>query len=127
LLDEREREFQGAFLYGPPPLGPGAPPVDRLRAFLRGYVEYLLETHLELMLMAETARPGARYSGAHRAHRLHVAALVREARPEADAEYLSEALLAPLAAEVYAHQRRELGLEVERIQAGLDELLLGLE
>ena len=123
LLDEREREFQGAFLSGPAPLGPGAPPVERVRAFLHGYVDYLLETHLELMLMAETARPGARYSGAHWVHRAHVAALVREARPEADAEYLAEALLAPLAAEVYAHQRRERGMSPERIKAGLDDLL----
>ncbi|WP_159062424.1 TetR/AcrR family transcriptional regulator, partial [Streptomyces caniscabiei] len=33
LLDHQERELQAAFLSGPPPLGPEAPPVDRLRAF----------------------------------------------------------------------------------------------
>ncbi len=123
LLDEREREFQAEFLYGSPPLGPDAPPVERIRAFLHAWADEL-EEYIELMLMAETAIPGARYrSGAYQAHRAHVSALIREARPDADADYLAEALLAPLAAEVYSHQRREHGMDVERIKAGLDELL----
>ncbi|NED22229.1 helix-turn-helix transcriptional regulator, partial [Streptomyces sp. SID9913] len=33
LLDHSERKLQTAFLTGPPPLGPGAPPAERLRAF----------------------------------------------------------------------------------------------
>ena len=123
LLDERTREFQEAFLYGPPPLGPGAQPVERLRAFLFAYVDDL-ETHGELNLMAETASPGARYrSGGYRAYRAHVSALIHEARPDADAEYLAEALLAPLAADLYVHQRREQEMSTERIKAGLDEIL----
>ena len=52
-----------------------------------------------------------------------VSVLVREARPEADAEYLAEALLAPLAADLYAYQRRERGMSPERVKSGLDELL----
>ena len=35
LLDEDERASQQAFLFGPPPLGPDAPPLDRLVAFGR--------------------------------------------------------------------------------------------
>src|ERR1044072_7081895 len=35
LLDEDERAHQQAFLFGPPPLGPGAPPLDRLIAYGR--------------------------------------------------------------------------------------------
>ena len=35
LLDEDERASQQAFLFGPPPLGPDAPPMDRLVAFGR--------------------------------------------------------------------------------------------
>ena len=123
LLDERTREFQEAFLQGPPPLGPGAPPVERLRAFLFAYVDEL-ETHGELNLMAETASPGARYrSGGYRAYRAHVSALIHEARPDADAEYLAEALLAPLAADVYVRQRREQEMSTKRIKAGLDEIV----
>ena len=123
LLDEREREFQVAFLYGSPPLGPGASPVERIRAFLHAWADEL-EEYIELMFMAETASPGTRYqSGAYQAHRAHVSALVREARPDADAEYLAEGLLAPLAADIYLHQRRERGMNVERIKAGLDDLM----
>ena len=35
LLDEDEKAGQQAFLFGPPPLGPDAPPLDRLLAFGR--------------------------------------------------------------------------------------------
>ena len=35
LLDEDERANQQAFLFGPPPLGPDAPPTERLVAFGR--------------------------------------------------------------------------------------------
>src|ERR1035437_1435580 len=34
LLDEYMRDFQDAFLRGPPPLGPGAPPAGRLAPLL---------------------------------------------------------------------------------------------
>jgi AcrR family transcriptional regulator len=123
LLDERTRGFQEAFLYGPPPLGPGAPPAERLRAFLFAYVDDL-ETHGELNRMAETASPGARYrSGGYQAYHAHVSALIREVRPDADTEYLAEVLLAPLAADLYVHQRREHELSIERIKAGLDVFL----
>lgn len=123
LLDERGREFQAAFLYGPPPLGPGAEPVERIGPFLHALADEL-EAHGELMLMADTASPCARYqSGAYQANHAHVSALIREACPEADAEYLAAALLAPLATDLYVHQRSEQGMSIERIKAGLDELL----
>ena len=35
LLDEDEKAEQQAFMFGPPPLGPGAPPLDRLLAYGR--------------------------------------------------------------------------------------------
>src|SRR6516165_2113212 len=60
LLDARERALQEAILHGPPPLGPGADPPQRLAAFAGAYLEYLLE-HLDLVRMSETAAPGARY------------------------------------------------------------------
>src|SRR6516225_288797 len=34
ILDERERRLQDQVLAGPPPLGPGAPADERVRAFL---------------------------------------------------------------------------------------------
>jgi hypothetical protein len=49
--------------------------------------------------------------------------LIQEVHPDADAEYLAGALLAPLAADLYVHQRREREMTTERIKMGLDELL----
>jgi AcrR family transcriptional regulator len=42
LLDDEEREFQQAVLSGPPPLGPGAAPLDRLIAYGRVRTSFLI-------------------------------------------------------------------------------------
>ncbi len=60
LLDDQEQQLQQAILTGPPPLGPGAPPPERLVAFVDAYLDYA-QRHLELVHMSETASPGARY------------------------------------------------------------------
>ena len=41
LLDDDERDFQQRVLSGPPPLGPGAPPLDRLIAYGRARIDFL--------------------------------------------------------------------------------------
>jgi polyketide synthase 12 len=43
LLDHDEREFQHQVLSGPPPLGPGAPPLERLIAYGRARTTFLVE------------------------------------------------------------------------------------
>ena len=45
LLDAEERGFQQRVLSGPPPLGPGGDPVDRLIAYGQGRITFLLENH----------------------------------------------------------------------------------
>jgi polyketide synthase 12 len=47
LLDDDERSFQEQVLSGPPPLGPGAPPLDRLIAYGRARIGFLIE-HREI-------------------------------------------------------------------------------
>jgi AcrR family transcriptional regulator len=42
LLDHDERAFQEQVLSGPPPLGPGAPPLDRLIAYGRARIDFLI-------------------------------------------------------------------------------------
>ncbi|WP_240506641.1 TetR/AcrR family transcriptional regulator [Thermoactinospora rubra] len=109
LLDSRESELQAAILSGPPPLGPGAPAPDRLAAFAEAYLGYLFD-HLDLVRMSETASPGARYRiGAYRFWHRHVAILLAEARPGADADVLAHVLLAALAAEAAGVMREEYG------------------
>ncbi|SDS04745.1 DNA-binding transcriptional regulator, AcrR family [Brevibacterium sandarakinum] len=127
MMDEREHRLQDAMTSGRPPLGPGAPAVERIRAFLHAYVD-LLETYGSLMAAAEaTMSPDRRYrSGPYTAHRQHLIALIRQARPDADAPYLAQALLEPLSASHYTHQRERQGMSPERIKAGLDDLMAGL-
>jgi AcrR family transcriptional regulator len=47
LLDDDEHAFQEQVLSGPPPLGPGAPPVERLIAYGRARVGFLID-HREI-------------------------------------------------------------------------------
>src|ERR1700677_4093939 len=42
LLDDEETAFQEQVLAGPPPLGPGAPPLDRLIAYGRARTGFLM-------------------------------------------------------------------------------------
>ena len=43
LLDDDERSFQEQVLSGPPPLGPGAPPLERLIAYGRARAGFMNE------------------------------------------------------------------------------------
>jgi AcrR family transcriptional regulator len=45
LLDEEERTFQEQVLSGPPPLGPGAPPLDRLIAYGQARASFMVSNH----------------------------------------------------------------------------------
>ena len=115
LLDQHTREFQDALISGPPPLGPGAPACERLRAFGEGYLN-LLETHSALMVAA--APGGKEGAGPHSLYATHVALLLREAAPQIDAVYGAEALLAMFAPAHHLHLRHGLGWSLERMRAG---------
>ncbi|MGV0816128.1 helix-turn-helix domain-containing protein [Mycolicibacterium boenickei] len=118
LLDEHERVLQQHLMSGEPPLGPGAPPADRLAAFYDAMVE-LLETHADLALGAEIG--GARFrTGAYGFWAAHVRSLLVEAAV-AEPDSLVDVLLAPLAAESYQHQRSR-GLSAAQISAALARL-----
>ncbi|NKY87880.1 TetR/AcrR family transcriptional regulator [Nocardia veterana] len=118
LLDEHERELQKQLLCGPPPLGPGAAPAERLAAFYAAMIG-LLDAHADLVLGAESGE--ARFTtGAYGFWSAHVRALLVEAgTPQPDS--LVDVLLAPLAVEVYRHQR-ERGRTSEQITAALTHL-----
>jgi AcrR family transcriptional regulator len=116
LLDEHERQLQEQLLGGAPPLGPGAPPGARLAAFYAAMVD-LLDRHLHLALGVETGRSRLA-TGAYQFWRAHVRALVRQA-DIGDPDALADILLAPLAPEVYRHQRNDAGLSKSRITQSL--------
>lgn len=106
LLDVREAELQARMLSGPPPLGPGAPPADRLSAFITAYVTYV-DGHLDVVALSQTASPGARLrTGSHRLWQQHCQMLFALAGVP-DAEVRSDMLLAALTAEQIRHWRRD--------------------
>jgi AcrR family transcriptional regulator len=115
LLDENTREFQDQLIAGRPPLGPGAPAAERLRAFGEGYLD-LLERHADLL--AEALPPQRYASGPHAFYATHLTILLREAAPHLDAELTAQALLATLAPAYHLYARRALDWPLERLRDG---------
>ncbi|MBO9532615.1 MAG: helix-turn-helix transcriptional regulator [Solirubrobacteraceae bacterium] len=100
LLDAEERDLQNALLHGPPPLGPGAAPLDRLIAYGDARLEHI-ERHSEVLAAAATGSAGPQ-DGEHpaqRASRMHLWHLLTAAghTPEM-AAVLASALLGFLCA-----------------------------
>jgi AcrR family transcriptional regulator len=123
LLDDRERELQEAVLYGPPPVGPGAPADERLVAFLDALLDFTVE-NAELLIAADSGRPGGRYlTGAYASWHRHAALLLADLRPGSDADVLAHLILAPLAADLVHHLTDAAGVDVERVRAGMRKLL----
>jgi AcrR family transcriptional regulator len=105
LLDEREAQLQQDLLGGPPPLGPGGDPVDRLAAFVDAYLGFVI-AHLDLVGMSQTASPGARLRiGSHRLWVRHCHMLLAEATAP-DPDVRADVLLAALTAEQVRHWTR---------------------
>lgn len=122
LLDHTEKELQHAFLFGPPPLGPGADPIDRLVAFGRARLD-LVEVQGEVMRAAENS-PELRYSApAHMVTYTHVLTLLRTAGVTGDLQLLAYGLLTPLEATLVLHQFRDLGMSMERLADGWEDLV----
>jgi AcrR family transcriptional regulator len=121
LLDEHTREFQDALIFGPPPLGPGVPAAERLRAFGEGYLD-LVERHLELLVVAEP--PGRLVDGGpYQLYATHLTLLLREAAPRVDAEFTAQALLATLRPAQHLYWRRGLDWSLERVRSGWCDLV----
>jgi AcrR family transcriptional regulator len=113
LLDEHERELQERILRGPPPLGPGASPRERLRAFLSALAE-LTFAHRDLLREVERASAAARYhTGAYQAWLQHTVLLLGD-----DDALRAHVLLAPLAADLVWHLA-EQGVSEAELTAAL--------
>ena len=123
LLDASERELQETLIRGAAPLGPGAPPAERLVAFGHAWLDVLVR-HGDIVLASEHGPVGTRFrSAVYASHRAHVILLLREARPHADAEYLADALLAALASELVLFLRTDRGLDLDRLKTGWADLV----
>lgn len=122
LLDHSSKKLQADFLGGPPPLGPGAPPLDRLRAFGVA-VLYRSAEQLDLQLAAQPD-PLRRYAHpAARALTTHVTMLLRQIEPEADCELLARTLMTYLDPALIHHLTAQCGMPLERLEAGWVDLV----
>jgi len=122
LLDHSARTLQADFLGGPPPLGPGAPPLERLRAFGVA-VLYRSVEQLDLQLAAQP-EPTRRFSHpSTRALHTHVLVLLRRIVPDADCELLTQTLLSYLDPALIHHLTRQCGMPMERLEAGWVDLV----
>jgi len=121
LLDVWETQLQQEMLGGQPPLGPGAPPEERLAAFVAAYLGFVV-AHLDLVAMSQTASPGARLrTGSHRLWVHHCRLLLTEAGAP-DAELRADVLLAALAAEQVRHWIRDEARPAEAVSDALVRL-----
>lgn len=122
LLDHSEKLFQAAFLSGPAPLGPGAEPVERLRAFGIAMLRRSVD-QLDLQLAAEPGPERRYFMPPRRVHHSHLVLLLRQAVPGADAELLAHTLMGYLSPVLVHHLTRQCGMPPARLEAGWSELV----
>ena len=126
LIDDRELTFQEAFIRGPAPLGPGAPPRERLKAFGHAMLE-LIEDHGALLVESTPGDRALRYSHpVYIAYRIHIVALLAELIGGQRAPYLADLLLGALNPELVLHQRQTLGLSRDDLEQGWSQLVESL-
>ena len=96
LLDDDERAFQGRVMAGPPPLGPGADPVERLIAYGRARIAFML-AHREIARAALDASQSVPIGSETPLSRTHIRMLLGQARLDgADLDMLAVQLTAAL-------------------------------
>ncbi|UED88420.1 TetR/AcrR family transcriptional regulator [Streptomyces profundus] len=77
LIDADDRRFQQQVLSGPPPLGPGAEPVDRLVAYGRARIAFLVEHHAIARAALDRTQPVP--AGTQSMTQLHIRMLLVQA------------------------------------------------
>ena len=122
LLSESEAAFQERFMFGPPPLGPGAPGLQRLIAFGVERIAYTVEFG-ELALAAQnTSRAEFEPPAAALWHR-HIELLLREEGLEADPWLMARSLAATLAPDRLLNLLKVHGVSTERLAASWQDLV----
>ena len=122
LLDDTERDFQQAYLAGPPPLGPGADPVTRLVAYGRGRLDVALEQGALLCAAAHGVDELTQHP-VTAAGRLHVRVLLRATGTTADVDLLTFQLLAALDPALVLHLLRMPGMTPARLGDGWEDFV----
>ena len=125
LLDDAERDFQAAYMNGPAPLGPGAPPLDRLRAFGVARIQ-ALELTGELRRAADVDGAGHYGHPARRLELSHLMMLLSALPAIRDPELAAYQLESFLEAGLLLHLHRTAGMPLERIAEGWLDLVNSL-
>jgi AcrR family transcriptional regulator len=120
VLNRSETAFQAAILSGPPPLGPGAVPMERLLAFGHARIELTL---LHRRLIFAAGRAGSRSFAAVSFTAMHVRYLLTELGVQGDVPFLATALLAPLEVPILVQQVEIEDMQVDRIIESWDDLV----
>ena len=126
LMQERALGLGEAVENGPPPLGPGAPPRERLLAFLSAVVDVVGRNKGLMAALGQEIAP--RSHGEH--HPVyefwhgHLSALIAAERPELDVPLMADLLLAGLHAEPILRML-ERG-ETARLKDGVHALANGI-
>ncbi|WP_311379735.1 helix-turn-helix domain-containing protein [Arthrobacter sp. ISL-48] len=122
LLSDAEADFQGRFMFGPPPLGPGAPGLDRLIAFGAQRIAFVLE-YGDLARAAEASGPNRFEVPAVVLWHRHIEYLLREEGMDADPWLMATSLSAALDPERLLHAVRVHGVTPERLADSWRELV----
>ncbi|MFC3578193.1 TetR/AcrR family transcriptional regulator [Streptomyces yaanensis] len=122
LLSHHEEQLQAGFFSGPPPLGPGAPPEERLRSFGSAVIRH--EYAYRDLYLAAHVEPGRRRATPPYQFRLaHVCMLLREARADCDIELVAHTMLGYLETVLVDHLLTRRGMSLERVEAGWCDLV----
>jgi AcrR family transcriptional regulator len=124
LLDEQTIELQNAWLSGPPPLGPGAPPQERLEAFIIALLQ-LQDQNLELMLAANRYSDGTA-PPPYATFLIHISTLVAQIDPRLNSGVVAGLVLNSIAPPVIQRLRRDGGAQLEDFETAAIALLRGL-
>jgi AcrR family transcriptional regulator len=113
LLDEDEKAEQHAMMFGPPPLGPGAPPLERLLAYGGDRLNFV---HIHHALLSDAGRdPRMRFTAPVMFHHRHIRVLLEGAGTTGDLDAQAFALLALLDAAYVQFQLTERGQTLEQL------------
>jgi AcrR family transcriptional regulator len=114
VMERREAALRQAVENGPAPLGPCAPPVDRLVAFMDEVAA--LACRINVRSVAYDLCRGGRDECPYAHWHAHVTGLIAAARPDADAPVLAHGLLAAVDGALVHHLVAHEGVTPERVR-----------
>lgn len=125
LLSDAESEFQQGFIFGPPPLGPGATPLERLIAFGEGRIRFVME-YGELARAAGATARGRFDSPPVVLWQRHIDMLLRQSGVDVDTRLMALSLSSTLDPGLLLHTVKVHGVAPERLAESWRQLVTRL-